>query len=192
MSDLEESIIHQRAALSLWSMDHPIRPSSLSNLGNALRTRFNHLGDMADLDKSIRHYRGALSLHPKDHIDRPDCLNNLSSALELRFNQRGDNIDFEERIRLSQEVLSLTMGRADDPSRFNDVNSALPLKKASTQSTAPTAEAKLRESSRGKLSSVLSTGTTARGQRKTADANTTSEQRRSETDSSEETDSDSV
>ncbi len=57
----------------------------LSNLGRALRTRFERTGQLADLDQAITVGREAIDATPAGHPGRPGRLSGLGSTLQTRF-----------------------------------------------------------------------------------------------------------
>ncbi|KIM38734.1 hypothetical protein M413DRAFT_420131 [Hebeloma cylindrosporum] len=100
-NDLDESISLHRQALELRPPH--IQASSLNNLANALKTRYNQGGQQDDLEESISLHRRALELHPPPHPDRASSLTNLASAL----NTRGQKNDIDESIFLHRQALDL-------------------------------------------------------------------------------------
>ncbi|KAH8111135.1 TPR-like protein [Phellopilus nigrolimitatus] len=107
MENLEESIANLRDALDLCPPGHPERPSSLNNLGNAVRTRFEQTGRMEDLEESIALHRDALELRPPGHPHRSSSLDNFALAVRARFKQTGRMEDLEQSITLSRDALEL-------------------------------------------------------------------------------------
>ena len=79
----------------------PTAPCTLSNLGLALRTRFERTGDRADLDAAIDAGQQAVAASPADHPDRAGYLSNLGNALRTRFERTGDQADLDAAIDLS-------------------------------------------------------------------------------------------
>ena len=94
MGDLEEAITCQRQVLALLPHGHPIRSLYLSNLSNALSTRFQQLGRMEDLEEAITCQRQVHALQSHDYPKRPPPLNNLGSATSTRFEQLRKNGGF--------------------------------------------------------------------------------------------------
>ena len=80
--DLDAAIDNLRAAVAAIPPGHPNRAMCLSNLGNALRVRFERTGDQADLDAAVEAGRAAVATTPPDHPDRAGRLSNLSNALQ--------------------------------------------------------------------------------------------------------------
>ncbi|KAG1851690.1 TPR-like protein [Suillus subluteus] len=114
MSDLDEAIVHHRAALELLPPCHSNRSIFLNNLALSLRDRFLQRGIMSDLDEAIELHRAALLRRPPGHSDRPSSLNNLAASLHHRFLQRGNIFlqhgnmsDIDEAIELHRAALEL-------------------------------------------------------------------------------------
>ncbi|KDR83264.1 hypothetical protein GALMADRAFT_89121 [Galerina marginata CBS 339.88] len=103
--DLDEEITAFRYGLE--PAPHPDRSSSLYNLANALKTRFEQRGAANDLDEAISLHQEALVLQTAPHPHRSTSLNNLANALQTRFEQRGAANDLDEAISLHQEALLL-------------------------------------------------------------------------------------
>jgi tetratricopeptide (TPR) repeat protein len=99
-SDLDEAISLHRQALELFLPPHPNRSASLTNLANALLTRFKQGGQQSDLDEAISLHRQALELRPTPHPDRSSSLNNLALALLIQFQQEGQRSDLDEAMSL--------------------------------------------------------------------------------------------
>ena len=105
---------------------HPGRLSLLNNLANALRTRFDQLGQREDLDEAISLHRGALELRTAPHPDRPGSLNNLANALRRRFDQLGQREDLDKAISLHRQALELFPApHPDRPSSLNNLANTL-------------------------------------------------------------------
>ncbi|KAG1847947.1 CHAT domain-containing protein [Suillus tomentosus] len=107
MSDLDEAIELNRAALLLYPSGRSDRSMPLNNLAISLQDRFKQRGMMSDLDEAIELHRAALLLRPSGHSDRPMSLNNLAASLRGRFEQRGMISDIDEAIELHRAALLL-------------------------------------------------------------------------------------
>ena len=107
LRDLDEAIILDREALSLFPQGHPNRSMSLNNLAVDLSSRYKQLGALRDLDEAIVLAREALSILPQGHPDRSASLNNLANRLSTRYSQLGASRDLDEAIVLNREALSL-------------------------------------------------------------------------------------
>ncbi|KAG1847450.1 CHAT domain-containing protein [Suillus tomentosus] len=126
MSDLDEAIEVDRAALLHRPPGHPDRSLSLRNLADSLHDRFLQRGIMSDLDESIELHRDALLLYLPGHSDRSWSLNNLAASLADRFLQRGIMSDLDESIELHQEALLLhPPGHPDRSSSLNNLAASL-------------------------------------------------------------------
>jgi tetratricopeptide (TPR) repeat protein len=105
---------------------HPNWSSLLSNLANALSTRFKQKGDFEDLEESIQCNRKALELRPAPHSHRSESLNNLADTLLTRFKQKGDFEDLEEAIQCNQKALDLFPApHSNRPNSLNNLANAL-------------------------------------------------------------------
>jgi tetratricopeptide (TPR) repeat protein len=122
MEDLDEAIAYHREALTLCPIGcpscstvhkelslHPDRSNFLSNLANAIFTRYEQSGSMKDLEEVITYNREALNLHPPDHPYRSTSLDDLAIAILIRYDQSGYSSmkDFEEGITYHREALRL-------------------------------------------------------------------------------------
>ncbi|KAG1723021.1 CHAT domain-containing protein [Suillus paluster] len=120
LSDLDEAILLDRAALLLRPPGHSDRASSLSDLANGLRAKFRQRGALSDLDEAIELDRAALLLRPPG--DRSASLNNLAVSLRDRFEQRGSSSDLDEAIELHRVALLLRLpGHSDRASSLNNL-----------------------------------------------------------------------
>ncbi|MGW1619568.1 CHAT domain-containing protein [Streptomyces sp. NPDC002172] len=81
---IDESIEASREALTRTPSDHAERAARLSNLGLALRKRYEGRGDLTDLDEAIEKGRDAVGLLSPDHPDTAGVSSNLGLALRLR------------------------------------------------------------------------------------------------------------
>ena len=95
--------------------DHPKRAARLSNLGAALRTRFERAESVADLDRAISVCEEALAATPRDHPYRARRLSNLGAALQTRFERAGSMADLDRAITVGEEALAATP--SDHPKR---------------------------------------------------------------------------
>ncbi|KAG2090111.1 CHAT domain-containing protein [Suillus discolor] len=107
MSDLDEAIELNCAALLLCPPRNSDRSMSLNNLANSLMDRFEQRDIMSDIDEAIELHRAALVLHPPGHSDQSISLNNLALCLQHRFEQRDIISDLDEAIELHQAALLL-------------------------------------------------------------------------------------
>lgn len=85
LAALEEAISYLREALDALPDGHPARPGCLSNLGLALKTRFQAPGGTEDhLIEGITALQLALDLLPDGHPGRSGVQNNLATLLQER------------------------------------------------------------------------------------------------------------
>ena len=100
------------AATAIDSINHA---KHLSNLGFALRVRFEQTGALGDLDDAVAAGRNAVAATPSDNPDRADYLHNLGGSLLTRFMRLDALTDLEEAIRTFGRAVAATS--PDDPSR---------------------------------------------------------------------------
>ena len=123
---LDSAIDHFRQAVTTASTGHPYRAMYMSNLGEALRTRFELTGQPGDLDEAVAWGREAVTSTPSDHPDRPQRLNNLEAALLARFQRSRHQPDLNKAITLGRQVLDAAS--TDNPDRamyLSNLGSAL-------------------------------------------------------------------
>ncbi|KIM20627.1 hypothetical protein M408DRAFT_81702 [Serendipita vermifera MAFF 305830] len=105
---------------------HPNKPTLLINLGSAIETRFDRLGDVKDLEKAISLKQAAVDFTPDGHPDKPARLNNLGGAVQTRFQRLGEAKDLEKANLLLQAAVDLTPdGHPDKPRRLSNLGSAV-------------------------------------------------------------------
>lgn len=95
--------IHERIVDSTTN-DHMDRIKIISNLGNALQCRFEHLGDETDILKSIQLHRLALDL--SNHI-KAACHLNLGKSLLAYYIQLGDTKFLQDSISHLETALNV-------------------------------------------------------------------------------------
>ena len=78
-----------RQAVAAIPPGHPSRAASLSDLGLALRVRFERTGSQPDLDDAVAASRDAVAATPLNDPDRAMSLSNLGAALQCRFERTG-------------------------------------------------------------------------------------------------------
>ena len=86
----------------------PARPMRLSNLGNALRTRYGRRGAAADLEEAITGYRQAVEATSAQFTARPMYVNNLRNGLSDRHPRREALVDLEEVITACGQAVEAT------------------------------------------------------------------------------------
>jgi tetratricopeptide (TPR) repeat protein len=102
------------------------RPRFMKDLGTALETRFEQLGDLGSLEEAIELYRQTLDLHSTGHPDRSSSLNTLANALWTRFEKLGDPDSLTSAVELHRQALHLRpTGHSDRSSSLNNLAGAL-------------------------------------------------------------------
>ncbi|KAJ8594179.1 hypothetical protein M405DRAFT_784899 [Rhizopogon salebrosus TDB-379] len=107
LSDLDNAINLDRAALAACTPGHSNQSDFLDNLASHLYARFEQKGILSDLDEVIDLDQAALALCPPGHSNRPDSLNNLAIHLYARFQQKGVQSDLDEVLDLDRASLAL-------------------------------------------------------------------------------------
>ncbi|WP_239341578.1 CHAT domain-containing protein, partial [Frankia sp. CiP3] len=90
----------------------------LSNLGAALRIRFERTGAQADLDDAVDAVdacRAAVAATPTDHPNRAMYLFNLGNALQTRFERTGELADLDDAVDAGRAAVAATA--SDHPDR---------------------------------------------------------------------------
>jgi tetratricopeptide (TPR) repeat protein len=113
LKPLEDSINRLRRAVDLAPDDDPEKSAYLNNLGRALQTRFDRLGELDDLEQAILLKQHSVDLTPGDNPNKQGRLNNLGIALAKRFDRTGELGDLERAITLIRRAVNLAL---DDPS----------------------------------------------------------------------------
>lgn len=80
----------------------------LSNLGNALRARYQMTDDVSDLERSCGHLEEALRLRPTASPDRPLMLGNLAFGLWDLYQQTRETAYLKRTIELLEEAVQLS------------------------------------------------------------------------------------
>ncbi|WP_157239230.1 CHAT domain-containing protein [Catenuloplanes japonicus] len=112
LADLDAVIAHGRA---MSRRDPSINLAGwLSNLGLALRIRFERIGEGGDLDESIALHREAAALTPATDPSRGRYLSNLGLALRIRFERNGDFADLGEAVAVTREAVESSPPDAPD------------------------------------------------------------------------------
>ncbi|WP_285605674.1 CHAT domain-containing protein, partial [Actinokineospora globicatena] len=93
----------------------PNLPRHLSNLGIALRARYERTGNVADLDTAIDVARQAVHATPIDHPNLPRHLSNLGIALRARYERTGNVADLDTAIDVARQAVHATP--VDHPDR---------------------------------------------------------------------------
>lgn len=107
-SDLDEAISFLAAAANVHPDGGP-DAGVLSNLGVALRARFEHCGNRDDLDHAVAAFRTALDLVPEEHGGRVTVLSMLGSSLVIRARSgSADASDMDEAVSALATAARLT------------------------------------------------------------------------------------
>lgn len=104
-TDITEAIALYQTALTTRRDSDPFRSTILSNLGNALRSRFEFNRSPADLDLAIEACRDAIGSTSPTAPALQDRLVNLAMALTTRFDSSGSLEDLLEVIELLRHVI---------------------------------------------------------------------------------------
>ena len=78
----------------------------LSNLGVALRARFERTGEVADLESAIEAGRAAVDALPPDHPDRAAATSDLGGTLLARYLSTGSAADLDSAIDAAKAAVS--------------------------------------------------------------------------------------
>jgi len=105
--NLDKTITHCRQKLRLCPSWNPHRSDFLSDLANAVLTRFQQLGRIEDLDEATMYHRQVLTLRPAWNPDHSTSVNNLANAVFVRFQRLGRMEDLEEAIKYLRQALAL-------------------------------------------------------------------------------------
>jgi tetratricopeptide (TPR) repeat protein len=98
----------------------------LTMVANALRRRFEQLGNLDLLAEIIKLQRQALDLRPPGHPDHSMSVHNLATALQTRYEELGDLHSLSEAIELHRQALNLRPpGHSDRPTSQNKLALAL-------------------------------------------------------------------
>jgi hypothetical protein len=104
-----------RQSLDLMPAGDELRPATLTDIGIALRHRFELTGSAADLDAAVEIQQRAMDALAPDNSQRPFYLHNLATSRRGRFEHGGDPADLDAADEAGQQAISLCP--ADDPRR---------------------------------------------------------------------------
>ncbi|MGW1561782.1 CHAT domain-containing protein [Streptomyces sp. NPDC002144] len=100
------------AAVQLWQRivaaapaEHPNRAAMLTNLGTALRARFEQAGVLSDLDEALAVSRQAVHDAPDGLPERADLLSNLAKSLYAKFTGTGVLAHLDEAIDVGRQAV---------------------------------------------------------------------------------------
>ncbi|KAF8549859.1 hypothetical protein OG21DRAFT_1553074, partial [Imleria badia] len=97
-----------RDAVDIIPHAHPVKPTCLNNLGDALLTRFKCIGELSDLEDAITRFRDAVDITPHGHPDKLRHLNNLGIAFLTRFECIRKLSDLNDAITRIRDAVELT------------------------------------------------------------------------------------
>ena len=86
----------------------PHRFHCVSNLGNALHSRWSLTGDVADVDRAVSHCREAAALAAAPHPDQGQHLLNLAALLTTRAKYSGDAAALDEAVDTFRRAVEAT------------------------------------------------------------------------------------
>ncbi len=104
-----------REALDLMPDGDELRPAILTDIGIALRHRFELTRSAADLDTAVETQQQAVDAAAPDTSRRPFYLHNLATSRRMRFEHGGVPADLDAADEASQQAIALCA--ADDPRR---------------------------------------------------------------------------
>ncbi|KAF5356716.1 hypothetical protein D9758_013715 [Tetrapyrgos nigripes] len=103
--------------LDLTPASHADKAAWLSNLGVALKGRFDCLGELEDIEHAIQVSQQAVDLTPDGHASKALSLTNLGAALLCQFEHLGELGDIENVTSTYQQA---TENKSSPPSvRYN-------------------------------------------------------------------------
>ncbi|VDB95592.1 unnamed protein product [Peniophora sp. CBMAI 1063] len=105
---LDYAVLMLNIAVELTPTMHPSKPWRLYDLGVALGTRSQRLGELPDIERAIAAYAHAVELTPMGHPLKPERLRGFGIALRDRFRNLGELKDLEESIAVVQRAIELT------------------------------------------------------------------------------------
>lgn len=109
VSDLDTLIEASRAAVRAIPPDYPpeIRGAHLTDLGQALCSRFERTGAFDDLQTAIGILREALATNPADAVIRAATCYQLGWALRIRFERTGAPADADAAVEAGETAVNL-------------------------------------------------------------------------------------
>ncbi|KAJ7477682.1 CHAT domain-containing protein [Mycena latifolia] len=106
--------------------DDPTTAMYLSDLGGALRQRFERLGNVVDINQGKALCAAAVEMTPDGHPDMASQLTNLGSCLLRRFGELGDLTDLNESVSTFEAAIRLTPeGHPNKPSGLSNLGNSL-------------------------------------------------------------------
>ncbi|KAJ7474981.1 TPR-like protein [Mycena latifolia] len=102
--------------------DDPMSPMYLSDLGIALRQRFERLGHAVDINQGIERCEAAVRMTLEGDPDITSRWNSLGNCLLSRFERLGDLMDLNKSVSMFKTAVSLTPeGHLAKPSMLNNL-----------------------------------------------------------------------
>ncbi|MGW6886725.1 CHAT domain-containing protein [Streptomyces chartreusis] len=103
------------AAVQLWQRivaavpaEHPNRAAMLTNLGTALRVRFEQTGALGDIDEALAVSRQAVGEASAGLPERAEILSNLAKTLYAKFMRTGVLTQLDEAIDIGRQAVHAT------------------------------------------------------------------------------------
>ncbi len=127
-----------RWSVTCSPIDHPDLPGRLSNLGVALRIRFDRDGRPAALDQAVKAGLAAVAVGAADHRDRGGHLYNAGGHLHLRFRHGAAIADLDQAVSLLEQAVHAT--RPDQAAHFEMVDELGRALAARCEASRPAAE----------------------------------------------------
>jgi tetratricopeptide (TPR) repeat protein len=122
--------------------DHPLQAVMVSNLGLALRSRYQITGETADLDRAIGLDRLAVEAVSDGHPDRAGMLSNLGLSLRFRYERTGDHADADEAVDAGQRAVeALSEGDSNRGGMLSNLSESLRLRFKETREVSDLEEA---------------------------------------------------
>ena len=97
-----------RRVLAATPPGHPDLAARLSNLGLALRVRFERTGALPDLEEAVDFGRESVATAPPGRPNTALYLDNLGRALQTRFGTKGTPADLEGAVDVSRRAVAAT------------------------------------------------------------------------------------
>ncbi|WP_432830988.1 CHAT domain-containing protein [Dactylosporangium sp. CA-092794] len=123
---LDQAVGWFEQAIHALPPDFPNRRLLLSDLADALQTRYERAGTLVDLDRAIATSREALDETPPGHPHRALLLSNVGTALRRRFEHTGARADLEQAVDAGREAVEATpTGHPNRAGRLSNLGNAL-------------------------------------------------------------------
>lgn len=117
--DIDNAITLYEMAVSVIATDSPLRAAWLSNLGNALRERYDLTRQDEDIARAIEVGQEAVALlSPEDPV-LPGSLSNLCLAFLARYIRTGQSSDIDTAIEWGHAALDVTGPHDPDRAKYS-------------------------------------------------------------------------